>query len=349
MQRILSVDGDRSTLDLLADALGEKGYDVRLAADAPGALRSCETDPPDLILLGETTLDADGLTLCAQLRGDRALDAVPIVLLATRSDPPDVAAGFAAGADDCMSKPFALVELYARVSAALRMRDLMLELAHKRAEAMGLAEELIRTTDDLRARLAADLHDSVVQTLVGTRLLLEDVSRDLGVPTALATRAQSAASSVAEAIEDARRLMNGLAPLTLDADSALQLTLDRACRLAADAEVAINATVPDGIPSLSQEAAQTFYRLVDEAVTNAVRHAGASRIDIEVSAAEDGTTVIVTDDGVGFDTETVGGIGFGIAGMRARAEMIGGRLDLHSVRGQGTRVRAWLPTEGWQR
>ena len=93
---------------------------------------------------------------------------------------------------------------------------------------------------------------------------------------------------------------------------------------------------------LTGEIESTVYRLVQEALTNAVKHAGAERAWVEI--VEDGSTVIVavSDDGSGFDPERTEG-GFGLVGMRERVELVDGRLVIDSARGSGTVVRAELP------
>jgi signal transduction histidine kinase len=84
------------------------------------------------------------------------------------------------------------------------------------------------------------------------------------------------------------------------------------------------------------------YRLVQEALTNVVKHARAERVDIQVTTRDDRVTVEVRDDGVGFDP-ALNPPGFGLLGMRERLELVGGTLDVSSAPGRGTSVRVELP------
>ncbi|HSS59144.1 MAG TPA: ATP-binding protein, partial [Solirubrobacteraceae bacterium] len=85
------------------------------------------------------------------------------------------------------------------------------------------------------------------------------------------------------------------------------------------------------------------YRVVQESLTNVVKHAHASSVDIDVRCAGDAVEVSVADDGVGFDTEATAEDGFGLAGMRERVELAGGELSVLRGAGAGTVIRVRLP------
>jgi signal transduction histidine kinase len=88
----------------------------------------------------------------------------------------------------------------------------------------------------------------------------------------------------------------------------------------------------------------TIYRVVQEALTNAVKHASARRIDVEVREADDAVDIVVRDDGQGFDAATAAcSEGFGLLGMRKRIALVGGTLAVVSSPGEGTEVRARVP------
>ena len=117
---ILVVEDDAAIGDGLVEVLRDEGYDVSLAATAAGALTQAENAPPQLVLLDLGLPDADGLSVCRQLRG-RFPD-TKIVVVTARTDEADVVVGFDTGADDYIGKPFRLAELLARVRAQLRGR-----------------------------------------------------------------------------------------------------------------------------------------------------------------------------------------------------------------------------------
>ena len=92
------------------------------------------------------------------------------------------------------------------------------------------------------------------------------------------------------------------------------------------------------------EVEDALYRLTQEALTNALKHAGAARAEVTLRERDGAVELLVRDDGEGFATEQPAG-GFGLVGMRERAELLGGRLEITSAPGQGTTVRAVLPAE----
>jgi two-component system, OmpR family, response regulator MprA len=116
---ILVVDDERAVRDSLRRALELEGYGVELAEDGEQALKRLEADPqPDAIILDVLMPGADGLEVCRRLRS--AGNAVPVLMLTARSEVDSRVAGLDAGADDYLSKPFALAELLARLRALLR-------------------------------------------------------------------------------------------------------------------------------------------------------------------------------------------------------------------------------------
>jgi signal transduction histidine kinase len=99
---------------------------------------------------------------------------------------------------------------------------------------------------------------------------------------------------------------------------------------------------PPDLAELPDEAAVTLFRITQAALANVALHADASRIVVRLEGDEDGVRLEVEDDGVGFDPQAVRG-GIGLIGMRERVEWLGGRFDLATAPGAGTRVRVYLP------
>jgi two-component system OmpR family response regulator len=117
-QRILVVDDEPSIVDAVATSLRYEGFDVEQAADGRRALELAQENPPDLIVLDVMLPDLDGLEVTRRLRGDGVR--VPVLFLTARDSLDDKVAGLTVGADDYVTKPFALVEVIARVHAILR-------------------------------------------------------------------------------------------------------------------------------------------------------------------------------------------------------------------------------------
>jgi signal transduction histidine kinase len=145
-------------------------------------------------------------------------------------------------------------------------------------------------------------------------------------------------------IESLRALIAELRPPALDQLGLAPALKSLAQRTGAgnDVEVRAEVELPDD-RRLTPELETTVYRVVQESLTNVVKHARASSIDIAVRCADEAVDVSVADDGIGFDAEAVTGNGFGLAGMRERVELAGGELSVLPGAGSGTVIRARLP------
>ena len=109
------------------------------------------------------------------------------------------------------------------------------------------------------------------------------------------------------------------------------------------AEVVFDA--PEALPPLAQPVALALYRIAQEAIHNARRHAGAQRIAVTLAPAGEEILIGVSDDGAGFDPAQVRAKGHGLAGLALRARLLGGRLEIDSARGRGTRIEARVPLQ----
>ena len=168
---VLVVEDDAAIGEGLVAVLRDEGYDVRLAATAAGALAQAENAPPQLVLLDLGLPDADGLSVCRQIRG-RFPD-TKIVVVTARTDEADVVVGFDTGANDYVGKPFRLAELLARVRAQLRGPDpgaatvvagnLSVDRDARRATVDGVELELRPKEFDLLALLAANAGSAVTR------------------------------------------------------------------------------------------------------------------------------------------------------------------------------------------
>jgi signal transduction histidine kinase len=198
-----------------------------------------------------------------------------------------------------------------------------------------------------RKRWARDLHDETLQELSALKLQLESGHRS-GRLEAMTEATRRALDQLQLTIEGLQNLITDLRPAALDelgVKPALEALVARtAASSGLDIEARIDIAFDAGrAPTrLSGEVESAVYRLVQEGLTNAVKHAGAERAWVEVIEADGRITVSVSDDGGGFDPDDAGG-GFGLVGMRERVELVEGRLLIDSARGKGTMVRAELP------
>ncbi len=217
--------------------------------------------------------------------------------------------------------------------------------------ARSIAEDRLRRTMEASERerkyWARELHDETLQGLAALRLLLASALRR-GTPEALTTAVQEAVHELVAEIDKLRGLITELRPAALDElglAAAIEALAERGSAtggLEIHGEVSLSQGKEGAGARLSPELESTIYRLVQEALTNVIKHARAERADIRVVRDDDRVTVEVRDDGSGFDPE-LEPPGFGLLGMRERLELAGGRLEISSAPGRGTELRAELP------
>ncbi len=192
-----------------------------------------------------------------------------------------------------------------------------------------------------RTRLAREIHDVLAHSLsaMAVQLDLAEVLMKQRPEDPAALQAVERAHALArEGLQDARRAVSALRGEQLPGPELLR-------QLAADFErdtgVACRLDVPDALPALSSEERVALYRTAQEALTNVRKHAAASQVTLKLSAAGGGVELSVVNDG---NSRPGGqGGGFGLTGMRERAELLGGRLDAGPLAGAGFQVRLWLP------
>jgi two-component system sensor histidine kinase UhpB len=221
----------------------------------------------------------------------------------------------------------------ARLHAAFnRMMD---RLEHERREA---ADAVLRAQEDERARLARDLHDEVNQALTG--LLLRLQATTLAAPPELAGELRETQAVAVQAMNELRRLAHELRPTALDdlgLAAALRTQVDAfGSKAGIDARLVLSGAVDD----FRDDEQLVVYRVVQEALANAARHAGARHITVSVRRKGARGVVQIADDGRGIDPQAIRG--HGLAGMRERARQAGGRLDVLSTPGGGTTIELEL-------
>lgn len=212
-----------------------------------------------------------------------------------------------------------------------------------------LLARIIAAQEAERARVARDLHDQIGQALtsvlLGLRLVSDCLLRDPPDVETARTRTAEARRLVADALGEVRRVAFELRPTVLDdvgLPAALQrLAGDVSARTGVAVEVATNGL--DDTARLAPELETVVYRVVQEALTNVVRHAGATSASVVVARDAGRVRAVVEDDGHGFDVRAAHRPSLGLGGMAERAELVGGSVTIDSADGRGTTVRLEVP------
>jgi signal transduction histidine kinase len=248
-----------------------------------------------------------------------------------------------------------ILQTVARQAEVALNKVLLIERLRRRVnEIRAVQQQLLRSREEERARLARDLHDEPIQALVGLNL-------ELGLLMATWDEAAADPSSPVEALGTMRAevqdLLSALREVCAELRPPMLDTLGLGAALRALVEewpagqdVAVDLEIPPdpAIRQLPEDVAVNLYRVVQEALANVARHAMARRVSVRLARASPGLTLTIRDDGHGFDVPddlhdlaTQGH--FGLAGMAERATLIGGRWMVESAPGEGTTLRLIWP------
>jgi signal transduction histidine kinase len=205
----------------------------------------------------------------------------------------------------------------------------------------------IAASEAERRRWARELHDDTLQELAGIRVLLSGVRRS-NDPGHWRTAIEDAIELLGGGIHNLRALITDLRPPVLDeygvqaAVEALSLRIAHQHGLDVGLEMKLSGGLDDETGRLSEEIEATIYRLVQEALTNVLKHAGVRHARVSLTNDSDHISVTVQDDGAGFDPSSAEP-GFGLLGMRERLALVRAELEVESAPGSGTVVRARIP------
>jgi two-component system, NarL family, sensor kinase len=203
-------------------------------------------------------------------------------------------------------------------------------------------ERLMRRASDAseaeRRRIARDLHDGVVQELAGTAFALSGTAREQSVPPGLRDELIGTSHSLRRSLRQLRSLLVEIHPPGLDA-AGLGAALEDLTAPAASAGITTSVSV-SGVEGASDHVVTLVWRVAQEAIRNAVRHAHPSELVVEVRGDEREVRLMVCDNGVGFDpSATVPDQSYGLRGLQSLVEDGGGRVQVESAPGAGTTVR----------
>jgi signal transduction histidine kinase len=222
-------------------------------------------------------------------------------------------------------------------------------LAARAAIAVDLSErvsrdalrQVVEAQELERKRLARELHDETGQALTSILLGLKDLEQSVEDDRGRAAVA-SLRELVVSTLQDVRRLAVELRPSALD-DFGLVTALERLAETHGQkAGITVDLEANIGDERLPHDVETALYRIVQEALTNVTKHAEASRISIVLARKGNAATVVVEDDGKGFDPGA-GGAGLGLVGLRERVALLGGRLTVEASAGSGATIAAEVP------
>jgi signal transduction histidine kinase len=356
--RILVVDDGGENVELLERVLTGAGYThVRGFTDPNELLDRIESDAPDLIFL-DLRMPLDGLGLIRELRTryPKSVE-LPIVVLTADITTEAKHRSLLAGASDFLTKPLDLTEVLCRAANLLEAHDLHLRLLSRQVDLESLVTEqtrklqerlydlgrldqerrrllshLVHAEEEERRTIASDIHDDPIQKMVAASMRLDLVLED-HPDLAADEQFQKARDTVNRSIESLRTLMFELRPYVLDHDG----------KLPGSATYKVQSRLHSEPP---ESVRVILYRIAQEALVNVRKHAHATEVEITLEEGDEGYTLHVKDDGVGFEPSEISdpSLGhIGLTSMRERASLAGGWFRIESTGGSGTIAEAWIP------
>jgi signal transduction histidine kinase len=213
----------------------------------------------------------------------------------------------------------------------IEVSRLRLELREALTEVRASRSRLMEAVTVERQRLERDLHDGAQQQLIAVGMRLRSLQYQLGAGGPAYGEIDEMVDRLESTVAELRRIAHGVRPSRLDDGLAVALR-----RLVQDSSVPVDLVVPE--LEIGEGVATAVYFTVGEAIANALKHARATRISIQVGMAGEQLSVVIRDDGIGGARE-----GFGLTSLRDRVASVGGELTLDSPPGAGTSIRAEIP------
>ncbi|MBC7979180.1 MAG: PAS domain S-box protein [Armatimonadetes bacterium] len=220
----------------------------------------------------------------------------------------------------------------------------------QQAELRSMSHKILHAQEDERKRISRELHDVIAQTLVGINVHVAALAQETtSEPGSLQQRIANTHQLVERSVEIVHQFARELRPTVLD-DVGLIPALQAFLKgFMETTGIRVSLKISPAIEESSESIRTTFYRIIQEALMNVVKHAKANKVEISIQRLADGTSLEITDDGQGFEVEEIIHANksnrLGMLGMRERAEMVGGMFSVDSAPGKPTTIRVTIKTE----
>jgi signal transduction histidine kinase len=357
--KILAVDDDQRNLLALQELLQGPGQALVLASSGEEALRSVERDEFAVILLDARMPGMDGFTTARRIRERPGPRHTPIIFLtAAYEDLASIFRGYEVGAVDYIVKPLIPEVLKSKIAVFVELYNKNAALIREIAERRVTEERLRESEENLRAlaarlqsvreeeqiRIAREIHDELGQALTGLKMDLTWLAGGLRLEQkGLIEKTTAMFRLIDGTIKSVRRIASGLRPEVLDEIGLTAAIGWQAREFQVRSGIRCNVELTaEGL--LDQARSTAVFRIFQELLTNVVRHAHATRVDVRMGVEGDTMWLKVQDNGRGITEARINSPkSLGFLGMRERALPFDGKIEIEGQRGKGTTVTIRIP------
>lgn len=382
MANILLVEDDPSVLRTLERMLKAGGHEVYCATEVTAALRCLEQQAVDVVLTDLVLPGASGLELLHHLQ--ERFPHLPTIVITGEPTLESAVEAVRTRAFEYLAKPVSRAQLLKVVGQAVRLKQLeeerqrleaanrsyqenLEELVTRRTLALqesearlrqseqqlhALAARLIHVREAERAQMAREIHDELGQLLTGLKMDLHWLLRHCQSPPdkrsyeAIAARLQDALAIADDTIKCVQRLSAELRPSALDKLGLCAALRQELRQFGERSGLQVELDLPGDELALPNDQAMALFRIAQEALTNVVRHAQASRVRVLLQATQEGWALEIVDNGRGIrEEEILHPQSLGLMGMKERLLPWGGSLTLEPAPEGGTKVKVFMPRQ----
>ena len=367
--KILIAEDDPVSRLVLEDLLSDLGYDVVSCSDGEEAWDELkQKDAPELAIIDWMMPGIDGLELCRRLRESSNPGSPYVMLLTVKARTEDKIEGLQAGADDYITKPFNSEEMRARVRVGQRIIDLQRQRIEQEAERYvdqleQMVEELrqsrsriVEAQENVRQSIAEELHGSIQTQMMMIYMRLNDVA---AMTDSSLEDMQKELGQIAEDLDSLRenelrqishRLHPSIVRLNLCASlRSLRDQYEQAIPIDLDLDDEVQELEASGKSAIPLNVRLGLYRVAEEAIGNAIKHSGASSVELKLYVREENLAtwlcLSVSDEGKGFTQGDENKRSLGLLSIRDYMDAIGGHFHLNTNLGEGTNISAFVPLD----
>lgn len=333
MSKILVIEDQNDLREEIVDSLRFEGYIAIAAENGEKGLELAIQEQPDLIICDINMPGLSGYDVLSELRSLPQIGAIPFLFLTARVQAADIRHGMNLGADDYLTKPFAYVDLLAAIRSRLQKYQ-KTELALLR----NFSLNLVHIYDQTRLQIAQQLHDDVSAPLTGLNLLLKSLEKSPS--SSIGILLQEAYRVLENTVNQIEGLQTSLARKQLDYLNILPALLWLFNYYREEHQLEIDFQYHNLQADYPQSIKRHLYDILDEALKNTVNYAKTSQVRIQLTEDDNMLHCVVSDDGLGFDADTVwmSPNTFGLIIMRERSYACHGTFRLTSALGAGTTI-----------